>query len=747
MRHLRLAVLKTIFQPFISCQHILVALISTTLALAGAQSVVVVVDDDDGSPAYTETGSNWQTSSTPGYNGGTYRFTEVAGQTARWTPTFPHSGMYNVSVVFRGGHNRPESVVYQVRHATGQTNIGISQLGDPVMREVPLGTYSFVAGFNPSNSVTVVSAASAATIADAVIFRTAIPGAPPSITEYVRMPGKVDHDTPVSIRGRIASASTITSAAITYTVYPSGAETTVQAFDDGSHGDLAAGDGIYGATIPPHPNGTSVSVFIRAWDTENLEGRTEPRTYHVGRYPAREFRAIWADSWNDSFLNPAQANEFVDTARAANINLIMPEVRKVGDAYYNSALEPRATNISGPPGWDPLQHLIDRAHDTTDGKRIEVHAWFVMNRIANSAFLHPDHVLMKHPEYEMLKRDGTTGSTRYLDPGHPGAADFNVAVVLDCVANYDIDGYHFDYIRYPEIAGEWGYNPVSVARFNAVHGRTGIPEDWDPLWRAWRRECVSLMVKKIYVKAWKIKPHVLSTAATVNWGWSYDDFTQSSAYSQVFQDWSGWLQDGIIDYNSLMSYARLTDPARHQGWSWRSISDSTIRGSIIGVGVYLTSSIAGAMDMIHYARSSGAEGINIYDWGSEVQSNSLGESREDFYQALKDEVFTTWVDTPDTPWRSSPVTGIFEGNVLFDGQPVDHARVRIKGMPETETVTDGSGWYAILHVLPGQHTVEVIKNGVGVQSRTVSATIPSPGEIVTVDVALDITSVDDWGLY
>jgi len=730
------------------CPWRLLLIVLSFLNLVPAMAIDVTVDNDTGFPAYSETGIGWQSSVTPGYNEGTYRFNLGSGDTATWVPAIPFSGVYNVSAIFRTGANRPSRVIYTVSHVTGQSIVGINQQGSGDMTEVPLGSYSFPAGFDTRYYVRLASVGGSATIADAICFRMASSADDaPVITGYVRMPGKVDSATSVSIRGLVVDEGSITSAGLSYIVHPSTAVTTITAYDDGAHGDLAAGDSIYGAVIPPQPDGTSITAWLRAWDNLHQEGQSEPRVYYVGRNPGAEFRALWADSWAASFLNPSQADDLVDTARAANINVLMPEVRKVGDAYYDSAYEPRADNISGPPGYDPLQYLIDHCHETSEGKKLQVHAWFVMNRIAVGFSLPTSHVLVQHPEYEMLKNDGSIGSTRYLDPGHPGAVDHNVAVVLDCVTKYDIDGYHFDYIRYPETAGYWGYNPVSIARFNAVHDRTGQPDDWDPLWKAWRRECVSLMVKKIYVKAWKIKPHMVSTAATVNWGWSYDDFSKSAPYNHVYQDWSGWLQDGIIDYNSLMSYSRLTDPARHQGWSWRSIADENKRGSVIGVGVYLSANIPGSMDQLHFVRSSGAAGMNIYDWGSEVNGSTVGETRQQFYQALKEEVFTEWVDPPEPRWRVNPTTGIFEGNVTINGQPVDHAIVRVVGMPETETVTDGSGWYGILDVPPGPHQIEVVKPGVGAGERKVVGLIPGTGIVVTVNVEMDNTAVADWAVY
>lgn len=39
-----------------------------------------------------------------------------------------------------------------------------------------------------------------------------------------------------------------------------------------------------------------------------------------------------------------------------------------------------------------------------------------------------------------------------MDPGVPETADYILSLVKEIVNGYDIDGIHFDYIRYPEEA-------------------------------------------------------------------------------------------------------------------------------------------------------------------------------------------------------------------------------------------------------------------------------------------------------
>ncbi|MER3475276.1 MAG: hypothetical protein C4335_14940 [Armatimonadota bacterium] len=69
---------------------------------------------------------------------------------------------------------------------------------------------------------------------------------------------------------------------------------------------------------------------------------------------------------------------------------------------------------------------------------------------------------------------------------------------LDVLRHYDVDGTYFDYIRFA--GNRWGYNPVSVSRFNSATGRTGQPAYNDSTWSQWRRDQVTLFDFGILVR-------------------------------------------------------------------------------------------------------------------------------------------------------------------------------------------------------------------------------------------------------
>ncbi|MDK2970670.1 MAG: hypothetical protein PWP23_425 [Candidatus Sumerlaeota bacterium] len=720
------------------------------LLTTAARGLEIVVDNDASAPGfnqlpYVETGS-WRTSSTTGYNGGIYRYCRgnESAATATWTPTITAEGTYEVATVFRAGSNRPTAARYTITHADGVSTVTVDMTGN-AMTEVSLGEFRFNTGTTGSVMLDNSHGDYTAVISDAIIFRSTGVISGPDVGQPVFFPSQPTEQDIVTVQVAIRQDRGFTGVRLQYLALPSGLSGSVEAYDDGQSGDGLAGDDIWAAALPSFAAGQTVSCWFVATDADGHETSGTPQSVPIldSSFVPREYRAVWADSWNTSFLNASQAETLIQTLRDANMNVVVPEVRKIGDAYYNSSIEPRATNISGGSTFDPLQTLIDLAHDTTGGKRrVEVHAWFVMHRISKSETLAPTHVLSQHPEYQMSNSLGelTASGNKYLDPGHPGAVDHNIAVILDCMRNYDIDGVNLDYIRYPEYSGEWGYNPVSVARFNAFTGKTGQPDGSDPDWDAWRRECVTLEVKKLYVQMKKLRPEVVLTADTVNWGYDYDDYESSSAYAGVFQDWRGWLQEGILDYNMLMNYT--TDSSvggRLQGWTQLSLDNDEIRGSIIGIGAYLQSSVQASVNQLLYIRGAGAEGMCIYDWGSEA--NAAGATQAQFYDAVRQQVFPDWAEPPVATWITNPTKGIIEGTIIENGAPADHAVVQVAGLPAKRTHSDGSGWYGILELTPGPVTLEV--TGPGGASKTVVVNLPAAGDIVTVDIDLSAAPVVD----
>jgi len=284
----------------------------------------------------------------------------------------------------------------------------------------------------------------------------------------------------------------------------------------------------------------------------------------------KEMRGVWIASWEWSrgMLTPDEVDRSVALAKRANINALFVEVRKAGDAYYRSDYEPRAEQLK-PVGdeWDPLEYIIQKAH----AEGIEVHAWLVAFRVwkGKNKPVDPSHPFNKYPQWLNKQVTGETFHEEgyYLDPAIPEVRDHTVNVYLDVVKKYNIDGIHFDYIRYPGM--DWGYSDLGLREFQRVTGRKGKPKPEDAQFSRFRRDAVTDVVKRIYNGCREINPKVKVTAAVICWGNPPADFRSSAAYKRVFQDWRGWARDGILDAIIPMNYSQEKDaggPARWRGW-------------------------------------------------------------------------------------------------------------------------------------------------------------------------------------
>ena len=475
----------------------------------------------------------------------------------------------------------------------------------------------------------------------------------------------------------------------------------------------------------------------------------------IKRRSRSEFRAFWVDAYHPGIKSPAEIDQLIRDVRAARANAVLVQVRRRGDAYYNRSIEPRAAELRKQPDFDPLAYLIAAAHAARPA--IEVHAWLAAMPLATASAppAAPEHVYHSHgpaaPGEEMWLSVAADGSlavedTLSLDPGHPAAAQHIVDVVLDLVRNYRVDGIHFDRIRY---AGQaFGYNPVSLARYAAVTGATGIPAPADPAWQAWRRDQLTALMRQIYLEAIALKPKLKVSAATITWGngpANDAEWQRASALTGVFQDWPGWLREGILDMAVPMNYDREAD-ARQKVWfdhwiEWEKDHRSG-RHLVIGLGAFLNAAADTAAQVRRAqtpsARRRSAQGVAFYSY---AVTNKDGVSRADFCRALTEDspagaraAFATRVKPPLMAWKVRPSRGYLKGFVRHpDGRPADGMTVEISGPVWRVLTVSGTGFYGAAGLPPGHYDVTVTLFG---QPLTAAEVQVRAGKVTTVDLVL-----------
>jgi len=351
-----------------------------------------------------------------------------------------------------------------------------------------------------------------------------------------------------------------------------------------------------------------------------------------------ELRGLWIDAFGAGYKTSAQVDQLIADAKTGNYNAIFPQIRKRGDAYYNSFIEPKATDINA--NYDPLADLIQKAH----AANIKVHAWLVVYplwSLQNTPPSQPTHVYNVHPGWLTQNSSGNTwdGSHYQLDPGHPQVQQHIHDIVMDIATRYNVNGIQLDYIRYSGRA--WGYNPVTVQRFNTIYGRSGLPGNNDADWLQFRRDQVTDLVRKVYLSALAHRYDLIMSASTITWGSGITTTAQwpnSSAYSTVLQDWRAWMQEGIVDLNIPMVYFdHATHAQNYNDWNIFAKNHRYNRHMAIGPGHYLNS-ISDSMTQIRQTRvptaaGNKADGVISYSYRSH---NNQGASRAAFLAALSD---------------------------------------------------------------------------------------------------------------
>lgn len=496
-----------------------------------------------------------------------------------------------------------------------------------------------------------------------------------------------------------------------------------------------------------------------------------------------EFRGFWADAFHSGFKTPEQVNKLVADAKRSNANAIIAQVRRRGDAYYTSTIEPRTNDPELAPGFDALQDLIDKAH----AEGIEVHAWLATLPVylAGRTTTDPAHVWQQHgptapgsANWAMLTDTGFAPG--YLDPGHPDAVDYTVSVYLDVLRRYDVDGVHMDYVRYG--APNWGYNPTAVARFNALHGRTGKPAPTDPVWMQWRREQVTNLVRKLYVESMAIKPEAKISGALIAFGsgpTTEQGWYETRTYNEVLQDWRAWQEEGIIDIAMPMNYDREFNALQklwYDQWITYEKDHQYQRHTTIGPGTYLNY-IEDGIAQLRRAQApspSGnyARGQQIYSYAAtNMYTNDdllaggtaslprrpwryVPESNEWFYTALSqptsyvdpangqtystEPVWPTPAVVPEMPWKTQPTTGAVKGQVMTrDGQRFDSMTVTLEPLSAEQAsrtlYTNGNGWFGGIELAPGTYMATVNVANQSYTGQTQRAITIRAGEVTTVD--------------
>ena len=400
--------------------------------------------------------------------------------------------------------------------------------------------------------------------------------------------------------------------------------------------------GVEDSSDSPEAGGTTVDLQQQN-EVQGLPDTIKPDG--AAPAPEGELRGLWVTRWD---YDSAQAVEgIVENVAAFGFNAIFFQVRGGGDAFYNSSVEPWAKDLTGTlgkdPGWDPLQVAVDAAH----AHGLELHAWMntftAWSGTSEPPQCEPPHMLSAHPDWRVVDEDGLTmeynNSYTWVSPGIPGVREHVKSVALEIVQNYDVDGLHFDYIRYP--GPQYSHDPWTMEAFEEAKA-----EDASLIWGDFQRRNISDFVAEAYEELTTADPAVKVTAAV--WGIYKDDFGwggTSQGYHDYYQDSHGWLAAGAVDAICPMVYWPLTEPKG--GWTdFATLADHHLAASAgrhVYVGLKSDQEYDEVIAEVEYLRSAMAPGYAVFAY-STLHQKAYGP-------LVAEDLHSEPASPPAMPWK------------------------------------------------------------------------------------------------
>lgn len=367
--------------------------------------------------------------------------------------------------------------------------------------------------------------------------------------------------------------------------------------------------------------------------------------------PKQEVRAAWVTAvygldWpRTRATSPATARrqqaeliEILDRLKEANFNTVLFQTRTRGDVLYPSDIEPFNSiltgKVGGNPGYDPLAFAIEECHK----RGMECHAWIVTIPLGNRK-----HVAALGKQSVTKKQSAITAPYKreyFLNPGHPQTKEYLMKLVREVVERYDVDGVHFDYLRYPEYARRF---PDASLYRRYGNGRS---------LKQWRQDNITDIVRHLYHGVKALKPWVKVSTSPVG---KYQDTRRYpskgwNALHSVYQDVQGWLAEGIQDQIYPMMYFK-GNSFYPFALDWQEQSNR--RHVVPGLGIYFLDPREGNWKVeeierqIHFLRANELAGQAHY------RVDYLMRDVQGLYGKLKEKYYPTPALQPAMPWLDS----------------------------------------------------------------------------------------------
>ena len=326
----------------------------------------------------------------------------------------------------------------------------------------------------------------------------------------------------------------------------------------------------------------------------------------------KEGRAVWNHSGLGAY--PGDWNRSAKELAAAGINMIFPNMAWAGVAHYPSEVLPQSKTFS--QYGDQLAQCVAAARK----HGLEVHVWKITWNLEGA----PKEFIENMREGGRTQVSATGKPLDWLCPSHPKNVLLELESILEIITNYDVDGIHLDYIRYPgshacyceecrkrfmlatrEKIEEW---PAAVLPQTGTYGDRYIE---------WRTQQITRLVRLLHKQVREVDPDIkISTAVFGGY---------PACVTSIGQDWIAWAKAGYINFVCPMNYTENTDYFMELLTNQLALMPKGV-AIYPGIGATASNSLLrpdAVVEQIYLSRYLGATGWAIFDYSLDISETVL----------------------------------------------------------------------------------------------------------------------------
>ena len=310
----------------------------------------------------------------------------------------------------------------------------------------------------------------------------------------------------------------------------------------------------------------------------------------------REFRGAWIHSGYG--IEGWGWDKTVEVLATNGFNAIIPNLLWGGLAHYPSKLLPASPRVQS--DGDQVAECLKACRKYG----IALHVWKVNFNLSTA----PREFVERMRGAGRTQKDRNAKDVNWLCPSHDENFALERDSMLELVRDYDVDGIHFDYIRYPdrnacycsgcrERFGKAAKIEISKWPDDVITGEHAAK------FGDWRREQITRLVQAVSSEAHKLKPQIKVSAAV--WGgWR-------NARESIGQDAKAWIDAGYLDFACPMNYEG--DDAEFTDLIQKQVAATNRKTPLyIGIGVHKLSGPEQLMRQVQFSRELGGDGFVLF---------------------------------------------------------------------------------------------------------------------------------------